>query len=48
MEIGRFKQGIYISQNPSRCSVVLNHIFKTYGKKVVFNDVNLVAHSGQM
>ncbi|VVC31860.1 ABC transporter-like,P-loop containing nucleoside triphosphate hydrolase [Cinara cedri] len=48
MNNGRFKHGIYISQKPSRCSVVINHVFKTYRKKTIFNDVNLVAHSGQI
>lgn len=48
METGRFQHETYNIEQPSRCSIVLNHVYKTRGKKVILNDINLVAHSGQM
>jgi hypothetical protein len=44
----RFKPGIYLSQSPSKCSIVLNNVFKTHNNQNIFNGVNLIAHSGKM
>lgn len=48
MDGGRFKQEVYFSQRPSKCSIVLNNMVKTVNNKTVLNIVNLTAHSGQM
>ncbi|XP_060840466.1 ABC transporter G family member 23-like [Rhopalosiphum padi] len=44
----RFKPGIYLSQSPSKCSIVLNNVFKTHNNQNIFNGVNLIAHSGKI
>lgn len=44
----RFKPRIYLSQSPSKCSIVLNNVFKTHNDRNIFNGVNLTAHSGKM
>jgi len=48
MDIERFTNEMNISQSPSKCSIVLNKVFKTHNNEIVFNGLNLVAHSGQM
>lgn len=48
MENERFNHGIYISPGPSKCSIVLNNVFKTHKNKCILNGLNLRAHSGKM
>ncbi|XP_060867127.1 ABC transporter G family member 23-like [Metopolophium dirhodum] len=44
----RFKPRIYLSQSPSKCSIVLNNVFKTHNDRNIFDGVNLTAHSGKI
>lgn len=44
----RFNQGVYISPGPSKCSILLNNVFKTHKNKSILNGLNLKAYSGQM
>jgi len=44
----RFKPRINVTQSPSKCSIVLNNVFKTHNDRNIFNGVNLTAHSGKM
>ncbi|XP_029342309.1 ABC transporter G family member 23-like isoform X2 [Acyrthosiphon pisum] len=44
----RFKPRIYLSQSPSKCSIVLNNVFKKHNDQNIFNGVNLTAHSGKI
>jgi len=48
MDDERFTNEMHITQRPSKCSIVLNNVFKTHNNEIVFNGLNLVAHSGQM
>lgn len=48
MDIERFTSEMHISQSPSKCSIVLNNVFKTHNNEIILNGLNFVAYRGQM
>lgn len=44
----RYQPGTFISQLHSRCSIVLNNVFKTENYKTILNGLNFIAFNGQM